>query len=254
MMLHFTLHWPQEARLDLWPFAVDYAVWLWNHLPDTTTRLSPIEFFTKTTFPDHRHLQRISVFGCPVFVLYPTLQDAKKLLKWQRRSSKGIFLGFSPKHHTNVALVLNPETGSLTPHYHVVFDEKISTITFNVQTDSIPDLKPWRTLLDDEYDQHEVLQSPETHLPPDTDVVPLHAPEPPTPILFIEFSPSSVEPTSDSLADISPDVEVLQDVPGQESVPAIRSDDGSTSPISTSDPITDSDDTRGPKRQTRSGR
>jgi hypothetical protein len=57
-MLHFCINWPQEGRLVLCPFALDYAVWLWNHLPDTTTLLSPIEVFTKTIFPDHEHLQR----------------------------------------------------------------------------------------------------------------------------------------------------------------------------------------------------
>jgi hypothetical protein len=57
MILHFILHWPQEARLELWPFSVDYAVWIWNHFPDSTTKLSPIEVFTKAAFSDHRHLQ-----------------------------------------------------------------------------------------------------------------------------------------------------------------------------------------------------
>jgi hypothetical protein len=40
MLLHHVLHRPQEARLLLWPFAVDYAVWIWDHLPDLSTRLS----------------------------------------------------------------------------------------------------------------------------------------------------------------------------------------------------------------------
>jgi hypothetical protein len=98
-----------------------------NNIPDLTARLSPIEVFSKATFPDHDHLKRTRVFGCPVYALHPTLQDAKKLPNWQRKSWKGVFLGFSPNHSTNVALVLNPETGSITPQYHVVFDEKFST-------------------------------------------------------------------------------------------------------------------------------
>jgi hypothetical protein len=30
MMLHAAIHWPTEFSVELWPFAVDYAVYLWN--------------------------------------------------------------------------------------------------------------------------------------------------------------------------------------------------------------------------------
>jgi hypothetical protein len=96
MLLHHVLHSPQEDRLLLWPFAVDYAVWIWNHLPDFSTRLSPIEVFTKSSFPDSHHLQRVRVFGCPVHVLQPTLQDAKKLPKWQKNRGRIFFWDFRP--------------------------------------------------------------------------------------------------------------------------------------------------------------
>ena len=33
LLLHFVLHWPQAADENLWPFAVDYAVFIWNNLP-----------------------------------------------------------------------------------------------------------------------------------------------------------------------------------------------------------------------------
>ena len=119
MMLHFILHWPQEADLSLWPFAVSYAVWLWNNMPDPLSRLSPWEVFMGVQFDNYRHLQRARVFGCPVYVL------AKKLPKWKKRARRGIFLGFSEQHHSTVALVLNPSTGHVSPQYHVVFDLKI---------------------------------------------------------------------------------------------------------------------------------
>ena len=163
MLLHYILHWPQEARLELWPYAVDYAVWLWNHIPDASTRLSPIEVFTSTTFPDFKHLQRTRVFGCPVFVLDPKLQDAKKLPKWQRRSWKGIFLGFSTQHHTTVALVLNPTTGSITPQYHVIYDEKFSTIT-NTPDDAV-NVEQWDDLLSTGHEQYEEIE--DTTIPED---------------------------------------------------------------------------------------
>jgi hypothetical protein len=33
IMLHAILHWPEQTTLDLWPFAMDHAVYCWNHLP-----------------------------------------------------------------------------------------------------------------------------------------------------------------------------------------------------------------------------
>mgnify|MGYP000400032102 CR=1 FL=1 len=83
MMLHQDLQWPSEARLDLWPFALDHAVYLWNHMPQRESRLAPIEIFGSTRFADYRHLQHAHVWGCPTYVLDPMLQDGKKIPKWQ---------------------------------------------------------------------------------------------------------------------------------------------------------------------------
>jgi hypothetical protein len=41
MLLHMSLHWPEQADLELWPFAMEHAAYLWNHLPRSYTRLSP---------------------------------------------------------------------------------------------------------------------------------------------------------------------------------------------------------------------
>ena len=40
----------------------------------------------------------------------------------------GIYLGHLPVHAENVALVLNPSTGHVSPQYHVVFDNKFTTV------------------------------------------------------------------------------------------------------------------------------
>ena len=45
MLLHSYQNWPELARLDLWPFALEHAVYIWNHLPQQDIRLSPIEVF-----------------------------------------------------------------------------------------------------------------------------------------------------------------------------------------------------------------
>jgi hypothetical protein len=136
-LLHFVLHWPQMAknRDDLWPFAVDYAVYMHNHLPIRDMRFSPVEMFTGTTFDNYNHLTRAHVFGCPVYVLDPRLQDSKKIPKWSMRSRRGIYLGVSNQHSSTVHLVLNPETGVISPQYHCIFDDTFSTVWSDGQFD-----------------------------------------------------------------------------------------------------------------------
>ena len=48
--------------------------------------------------------------------------------KWEPRARLGIYLGRSPAHDTNVALVLNPETGMVSPQFYVVFDDNFTTV------------------------------------------------------------------------------------------------------------------------------
>jgi len=33
MLLHSILNFPEAPDLELWPFAIDYAAYLWNHMP-----------------------------------------------------------------------------------------------------------------------------------------------------------------------------------------------------------------------------
>ena len=31
--IHAAIHWPQGVSIDLWPFALDYVVYIWNKMP-----------------------------------------------------------------------------------------------------------------------------------------------------------------------------------------------------------------------------
>ena len=50
-MMHVLLHWPSAFDETLWPFALDHVVHLWNHMPQMSSGLSPIEIFTGTKTP-----------------------------------------------------------------------------------------------------------------------------------------------------------------------------------------------------------
>ena len=74
MLIHQALLWPRRHNVNLWPMAMDYAVWLWNNLP-MDDGISPEEKWTGTKFPNYDHLRRAHVFGCPCYVLNPKLVE-----------------------------------------------------------------------------------------------------------------------------------------------------------------------------------
>jgi hypothetical protein len=109
MMLHAAIYWPNSADATLWPMAVSHAVFLYNHMPIETTGISPNDLFMKTRWAQSK-LHDIHVWGCPVYVLDSTIADGKKIPKWKPRSECAIYMGLSPKHTSQVPLVLNQRT------------------------------------------------------------------------------------------------------------------------------------------------
>jgi hypothetical protein len=91
-------YWPDRAKLDLWPFALEHAVYIWNHLPKKDSLIAPVESFTGGTFGDFEHISRARDWGCSAYILDPKLQDGKKIPKWDPRSRRSMFIGMSPSH------------------------------------------------------------------------------------------------------------------------------------------------------------
>ena len=58
-----------------------------------------------------------------------------KITKWDTRSRRGVNVGFRKMHSTKVGLVLNLLTGSISPQYHVVFDDMFSTVVSSTAAD-----------------------------------------------------------------------------------------------------------------------
>ena len=61
-------------------------------------------------------------FGSPVYVLQSPLQQNLPFQKWKHRSKLGLYLGASPVHALNVSLVLELNTGLVSPQFHVLHD------------------------------------------------------------------------------------------------------------------------------------
>ena len=94
------------------------------------------------------------MWGSPVYVLDPKLQDGKKLPKWTPRARRGMNVGFLPLHTSTVTRVLNLETGFISPQYHYVCDDNFSTvINTSVDPDRM-DPTQWSSLIKNGYENH----------------------------------------------------------------------------------------------------
>ena len=127
MMLHAALRWPNMTEKALWPLALSHAAYIYNRTPSQQTGVAPIKVWSRTKL-DHHALRSLHPWGCPVYVLDPKLRDDGKLPKWEPRSRRGQYMGASPFHASTVGLVRNLQTGSITPQYHVVYDDFFETV------------------------------------------------------------------------------------------------------------------------------
>ncbi len=138
MLIHASLRWPDAADASLWPIAVDYAVHVYNKMPNPKSGQSPLHISTGTLVPRYS-IKDLHVWGYPCYVLDPKLQNGQKLPRWQPKSCRAIFVGISPNHSNNVPLVLNLKTGHISPQFHVIFDDYFTTVMSIPEGDEPPE-------------------------------------------------------------------------------------------------------------------
>ena len=123
MLIHSAHLWKSHITPNLWPYAIILGNQAYNDTPllGNAQGKTPTQMFTSIEVQDNQNHWK--PFGCPTFVLTPSLQDPQRIHhKWKRRAELGIYLGPSPVHHRNVAPILNPATGLVIPQFHVKFD------------------------------------------------------------------------------------------------------------------------------------
>ena len=127
-LLHAQSKWPSAINAFLWPYALRIANDEWNFAPNPrdAAKLSPIQRFTNTKV--QRNVQHAAPFGCPAYVLTSELQARLPFHKWKSRANVGIYLGKSPLHARNVALIMDRNSGRVSPQYHVKFDKEFDTV------------------------------------------------------------------------------------------------------------------------------
>ena len=62
MIIHALIHNPTEVELELWPFAMEYAVFLWNKMRKSDGRMSPEEIYYGIK-SDYHHLKDARTWG-----------------------------------------------------------------------------------------------------------------------------------------------------------------------------------------------
>ena len=147
-MLHARLRWTKVITPELWPMAMKHAEHILNHTP-RENNVCPLDLITRSTVP-RSVLRELHVWGCPVYVLDPKLQDGKKIPKFDPRSRRGLNVGLSPRHAATVPSVLNLQTGNISPQFHVVFDDWFSTVAATGDDELELDSKLWEDLLVDD--------------------------------------------------------------------------------------------------------
>jgi hypothetical protein len=111
------------------------ATTLLLHAQRRWTNECPMSRFCRTArVPKLRHQHH---FGCPVYVLSKDMQNGKKARKWEDMTRIGINLGYSPRHAHSVSLIVNIETGLVSPQFHCMYDDLFETTT-GTQSRSIP--------------------------------------------------------------------------------------------------------------------
>ena len=87
---------------------------------------SPEQLFSRTNVSINA--KHYKPFGCPTYVLDKSLQTNLPFHKWKQRSRVGIYIGPSPQHARNVALVMDRATGLVSPQFHVKFDPSFQSV------------------------------------------------------------------------------------------------------------------------------
>ena len=131
-----------------WPFALLASADQINSLRiDSNGHTSQMKF-SKVSGQMTR-LVNYHTFCCPVYILDARLQSTSGAgpPEWDSRCRLGIYVGHSPSHAGSDALVLNPNTGLISPQFHVVFDDDDNFLMVPyLCSGTVPD--NWKQLVD----------------------------------------------------------------------------------------------------------
>ena len=140
-LLHAMNRWPGVVTLNLWSYALRYANDVANTLQDKNGS-SPFQRFAKVSVQSN--LKDYHAFGCPVYALDSKLASGKRIGQWNPRCRIGLNLGFSPRHARTVTLVLNLQTATVSPQFHIKHDDFFESVS--VGAGNMPQRSFWQSV------------------------------------------------------------------------------------------------------------
>ena len=125
-LLHAQSLWSSVITAELWPYCVQQAVNFHNVCIREDREYCPFALFTGEDPPFI--MNDFHVWGCPVYVTDKRVQDSNHIGRWEHRSRQCVYVGHSRDHGNNVYLVWDPVTKHVSPQYHLIFDDKFTTV------------------------------------------------------------------------------------------------------------------------------
>ena len=138
MFMFDAIRCPEDTlSTDICPMSINYALCIYNRIPDMQYGFSTTEIWPRSMFePVPETLINYHVWGCPTYVLELKLQSyGLNISKWDPRSQIGFNMDFNKMHSTQIVLVLNFLNGSISPHYHVAFDDILFIVVSSTAVD-----------------------------------------------------------------------------------------------------------------------
>ena len=136
-LLHAMSRWHGVVDLHLWGYALRYTNDIINNIPDEK---GPSKLERFSSVPVQCNLKDFHSFGCPVYALDGRLAGGSSISHCNSRVRLGISLGFSPRRARAVSLVLNITTGTVSPQFHVKFDDFFTTVSPSTGNEAITSL------------------------------------------------------------------------------------------------------------------
>ena len=131
MLIHSDILSPQcTITAELWLMTIDHAVWLYKRMPHDDPGMYTYELWSRSSFiPRKEILSACNTWGCLAYIIEPKLhKGGYHIPKWATHSCRRVFLGFSCIHSTIMGIILNLNTWSISPQFHIVFDDMFTTI------------------------------------------------------------------------------------------------------------------------------
>ena len=99
-----------------------------NKMADKPDGSSPLSRFSGVALGSN--LKDFHVFGAPVYALQDDMASGSGgVHHWYPRSRIGMYIGPSPRHTRSVGLVMNLQTGLVSPQFHVKYDDFFETVS-----------------------------------------------------------------------------------------------------------------------------